>query len=39
MPFIVNNISSNAFPEKKPIFSTASTTVQPKSSAPKENLR
>lgn len=38
MTFIVNNISSNAFPQEAPIFATASTIVQPKSCAPRKDL-
>ena len=39
MPFNVDDIGLNALQEDAPISATASITVQPKSSAPKENLR
>ena len=39
MPFLVDSIGSKALQEAAPTPATASTTVQPKSAAPKEGLR
>ena len=39
MPFNVDDIGLNALQEDAPISATASTTVQPRSSAPREDLR